>query len=267
MDVSDFARLQEKLAKLRQRERAASEARKLRGAESDALIAALVVEIDETILPRRLTLSTGETVFHLAVANKRLQALLSPVPGIPGAEGLADKALADVEDPGLQALREVLVQAFSAGDPVEVKTERLTSKFGSDIGVPSNLLARAWNVAKGTEERLEPKDILTKYLKNISKSGVAWLRIEGEDVTDQNGDAAAVALLGEQAAVFLDGYFSKFDTLFPEESLACGTVISPGGDAGLAMIFVEIGDVSAFVAVDPGKTTELAAAWLGLVAE
>ena len=55
--MSDFARLEDKLTKLRSRERVPGETRKLRGQGSDALLAALVTEIDETILPRQLTLT------------------------------------------------------------------------------------------------------------------------------------------------------------------------------------------------------------------
>ena len=83
--ASDFARLKAKLAKLAQRERTAGEARRLKGGDAGELIAALVTEIDETILPRRLTLTLDGAVLHLAVANRRLQAMLAPAPAIEGA--------------------------------------------------------------------------------------------------------------------------------------------------------------------------------------
>ena len=93
--MSDFARLQDKLAKLRQRERVAGEGRRLRGATPEALVAAVVAEIDETILPRRLTFQVeGGVDVHLAVANRRLQALMSPVPELKGVEAaVADRAI------------------------------------------------------------------------------------------------------------------------------------------------------------------------------
>ena len=89
--ASDFARLKAKLAKLAQRERTAGEARRLKGGNAGELIAALVTEIDETILPRRLTLTSEGRALHLAVANRRLQAMLSPAPDVEGALDLADK--------------------------------------------------------------------------------------------------------------------------------------------------------------------------------
>ena len=74
-----------------------------------------------------------------------------------------------------------------------------------------------------------------------------------------------MASLGEQAAIFLDGYFSKFDALFSGDAAACGTVIA--AKDGEAMLFVEYGEVSAFVAADVGQITSIARSWQELVAE
>ncbi|NNE81078.1 MAG: hypothetical protein HKN18_12490 [Silicimonas sp.] len=265
--MSEFARLEEKLAKLRHRERAPGEVRKLRGADADALVQALVTEIDETILPRRLTLTAGPVALHLAVANRRLQALLAPTPDIKGAGELADKALPDAEDPAVPALLQVVTRAFSDGHPVEVSAMRLRAQFGSDVGVPANLLARAWNVKPTAPTPKNPGDVLGGYLQEISTDAIAWLRIEGEEVTDQNGPEDRVAALGEQAAVFLDGYFAKFDVLFPTDAKACGTVVSPKDGNSDALLFVEFGEVSAFIAVKPALVADLAGRWQRLVAD
>ena len=265
--MSEFARLEEKLAKLRQRERAPGEGRKLKGGNAQALVRALVTEIDETILPRRLSLSTGRAHIHLAVANRRLQAMLSPVPQIDGADDLADKALPDAEDPGVPALLEILNKAFEDAPAVGVSAVRLTVPFGSDVGVPANMLARAWNLAEAAPKPENPRDILNMFLEAISKDAIAWLRIEGEAVTDQNGKEDRVAALGEQAAVFLDGYFAKFDALFPEDARAWGTVISPKDGNGDALLFVEIAEISAFVAAKPSVVGNLARRWQDLVAD
>ena len=265
--MSDFARLEEKLTKLRQRARAPGEVRKLRGSGSQALLAALVTEIDETILPRRLTLSIGGTAIHLAVANRRLQALLSPAPDIEGAADLADMALPDAEAPGVAALGEVLSRAFDGDPQVEITAMRPADLFDSDVGVPANLLGRAWRVAPQEMLPAEPGDILTKFLKENGKEAIAWLRIEGESVTEQGGAETRVAALGEQAAIFLDGYFAKFEELYNGDSKACVTVIAPGRGKGTAVFFVEFGEVSAFIAADPARVGNLARRWQALVAD
>lgn len=263
--MSDFARLEDKLAKLRQRERIAGEGRRLRGSSADALLAAVVTEIDETILPRRLsfTVENGETV-HLAVANRRLQALASPAPKLKGvaAAKLADRPLSDAEDEGVEEVKKVLLAAFADAPTVSIQSARpTTGGFSSDVGVPSNILARAWGLAERGEDEAGPEEILSRFLTQAGDDVIAWLRIQGEDVTDQGGDKAVVEALGDQAAMFLDGYFAKLESLYPEESFALATVIAPVGANGQGLLFLEIGEMSAFLAIRPERAPELAIAW------
>ena len=262
--MSEFARLEEKLAKLRQRERAVGEGRVLRGSGADALLAAVVTEIDETILPRRLSLTVPAGTVHLAVANRRLQALLDPAPAsMPAA--LVGKALPDVEEPAVAELGEALKALFADAETIQVAAMRLQEAFGSDIGVPAEQLPRVWSVAEPTARTAT--EVLETFLAGLQATDVAWLRIEGEEVTGQGGPADVVTALGEQAALFLDGYFSKFETAFREPAYACGTLISPGDGGDCALFFVEIEALSAIVSAPPASILAIATTWQRLVAE
>ncbi|MEM7752154.1 MAG: hypothetical protein AAF230_02005 [Pseudomonadota bacterium] len=262
--MSEFARLEEKLAKLRQRERAVGEGRKLRGVGGDALLASIVTEIDETILPRRLVFETPGGAVHLAVANRRLQALLAPAPASLPQE-LVGHALPDVEDPAVGELGEALKSLLDQAEAVPVSAKRLTEAFGSDIGVPAEQLPRVWTVAETTA--LSPDDILSQFLAGLDTGSTAWLRIEGEEVTAQGGPEAMLTALTENAAVFLDGYFSKFDVAFREPSYTCGTLVSPGVSGATAMFFVEIASLSAIVSAPSARILGIATTWQRLVAE
>lgn len=262
--MSEFARLEEKLAKLRARERAPDEKRKLRGAGADGLLAALVTEIDETILPRQLSFDTPAGMVHLAVANRRLQALIAPAPpAVP--EDLVGHALPDAEDPKLSELGSALKALLSEAETVAISAIRLKTTFASDIGVPAVQLPRVWSVDAPTAAA--PADILERFLVRLDTARTAWLRIEGEEVTGQGGPEDQVASLGETAAIFLDGYFSKFDAAFRTPARACGTLISAGQSTGAALLFVEIGTLSAFVVAPPDEIFGIATAWQRLVAE
>lgn len=259
--MTDFARLKDKLAKLSERERVAGEGRRLRGTSPEALLAALVEEVDETILPRRLSFAIeGGKTIHLAVANRRLQALVGPASDLPAA--LVDQPLQNAEDQQVADLKEVLLKAFGGVGAVSIHSARPTGGgFPSDVGVPSNILARVWGVSEASEEQLDPDDLMKDFLAGLGDDVVAWLRIQGEDITDQGGDAAALDALGEQAALFLDVYFGKFEVLFPNEAGACATLIGPMDEKGTAALFVEIGDVSAFIAAKANRAVALAAVW------
>lgn len=259
--MNDFARLEEKLAKLRQRERAPGEGRKLKGTDGASRLAALVTEIDETILPRRLSFALGEAgALHVAVANRKLQALLPPSPsGL--SSPLAGAPLADPTAPGVAELGTAMAEALAAAETVPISSARQQEKFGSDVGIPATQLARLWNATPASPDAATSGEVLGGFLDEIGDAALAWLRIEGEDVTGQGGAPAQVEALGELAAIFLDSYFARFETAYPEPADACGTLISPGTDARAALFFVEIGDVSAVILTTPEKGPGLATRW------
>jgi hypothetical protein len=268
--LSEFTRLENVLVKLRRREKAAGETRKLRGKDVDALLASVVTEIDETILPRRLIFTSGGgTQVHLAVANRRLQALLSPPPDMPGASDLADVALADTQDTNLAKLGDMLRNVFDQAEIVTINARRLKAgAFDADVGAPSTGLSKAWGVQVVETRPKEPSEVLDHFLGQITdEDAEAWLRIEGENVTDQAGSAERLAALGEQAAVFLDGYFSKFDALYSDDGAATATVVAPGESGEAAALFVEFAGLSAFVAAKPARVAALASLWQAQVAE
>ena len=267
--MSDFARLEDKLNKLRQRERAPGEGRKIRASDADAMLAAIVTEIDETILPRRLTFTLDNGVaIHLAAANRKLQAAMSPIPnGIDPA--LADQDLSDAEDPKLASLALGLRTVLDGADTLKVSAMRPKSLFASDVGVTTSLLKKAWGVeeSRSTTAEKNPDAILTAFLTWLDGKADAWLRIDGEAVTDQGGADEAVAALGETAAIFLDGYFSKFDAAFPDASFSCATLVSPSQTQAVSLFFVEIGEISAIVAANPANIVAIATEWQRMVAD
>lgn len=268
--MSDFARLEDKLSKLRQRERIAGEGRKLGGASAEARLAAIVTEIDETILPRRLTfeVENGPRI-HLAVANRKLQALMAPVPenSRVDATAFADAPLSDVDAPEVTKLRDLLLAVLEVDAPVSIQSERpAKGGFASDVGIPANILSRNWRVSDGQPEVLSPEEIVTRFLSGLKEDRVTWLRIEGENVTDQGGVPEAVEALGEQAAIFLDGYFGKYETLFPEGEQVCASVIASDDKGASAVLFVEFGELSAFVAASTDTILDLAMRWQRLTA-
>src|SRR6056297_2589604 len=162
--MDDFSRLESKLAKLRQRGKAPGESRSIRG-EPDRLLAAIVSEIDETILPRNIRFASGDASFSIAVANRRLQALTSVVPAQGAEEGLVGKAIANEEDPALLQIRETVAGMLSKGGVWKIASQRQSGDgFPSDVGVPSGPLARAWEIAPVGESRANPGAALEAFL-------------------------------------------------------------------------------------------------------
>ena len=259
--MDDFTRLEKKLAKLRQLERALGEKRVIRGG-AEKLLAAILAEVDETILPRRVSfaLADGATL-HFAVANRRLQALLAPAPAVEGAAQLADKALKDVDDPNLGALQAVILAALKSSDALTITAARQSgSGFPSDVGVPVAQVARAWNVPEASEDEVTPEAMLKDFIKALGDRAAAWLRIDGEEVADQGGDAALLGIIGEHAAVFLDGYLAKRDQLYQGETGPVALVLNGDGEVP-SLVFLDTGGAMAFLAVAAESSADVARDW------
>jgi len=260
--VSDFARLKDKLTKLRQRERVAGEGRRLKGTSPETFLSSLVMEVSETVLPRRLSFAVeGGKTLHIVAAQRKLQAVASPLPEGTSAGNLADQPLSDEQAPEVGALRALILEAFQGAETIAIQSARPSAEFSSDVGIPANILARSWELEAVAAGSLDADAMIAQFIEGMGDEAEAWLRIEGEDVTDQRGAANTLDALGEHAAVFLDGYFGKFEALFPGEGGACATGVGPMGDSGLAAFFVEAGEVSVFVAVKAGSLPEIAKRW------
>lgn len=256
-------RLQAVLTKLRQKEHAPGIGRTLRGTGSDGLIAAIVTEIGETILPRKLTLKpdNGPTLC-IAAANRRLQALLAPAPA--SANDLADAALKDADDPNLAKLLDVLKSELAAAKSLSVSSSRLGEvTFPSDVGVPSNILSRVWNLSTTETEPAEPGQSVASFLAGLDNDALGWIQIEGEEVTAESGEEDFIVELSEQAALFLDGYFSKQDSIFGEGAAAIA--LGPLGTDGTAVLFVDYDGVSAFIAMPANNLGQIATRWQSVV--
>ncbi len=259
--MDDFTRLEQKLAKLRQRERAPGEKRIIRGTP-EKLLAGILAEVDEIILPRRVSFALANgPALQFAVANRRLQALLAPTPATEGAAQLADKALKDAEDPNLAALKVVILATLKSADALTITSRRQTDAgFPSDIGVPVQQLARAWNVTEAVDDEVTAEAMLEYFIAGLGDRVLAWLRIDGEEVADQGGDAALLGTIGEHAAVFLDGYFAKRDQLYQGETGPAALVLNADGDAP-SLVFLDCGTALAFLAVPAELSAGVLVEW------
>ncbi len=256
--MDDFTRLEQKLAKLRQRERASGEKRVIRGTP-EKLLARILAEVDETILPRRVSFALADgTALHFAVANRRLQAFLAPA---EGAAELAGKALKDADDPNLAALKVAILAALKSADALTISTQRQSGGgFPSDVGVPVGQVARAWNIAEAAEDDATPEAMLAEFIESLGDRVHAWLRIDGEEVADRGGEPALLRAIGEQAAVFLDGYFAKRDQLYQGEAGPAALVLNSDGKAP-SLVFLDCGAALAFLAVSAEASAEVAGDW------
>ena len=256
--MSDFQRLKEMVAKLRSKDRAANDRRTLSGHDSEARLASVLTEINETILPRRLIFRWDDGPgIQLAVANRRLQGIL--LPSADALEPLAGQPLSDPDDELATKMKAALLATLSDAEGASIRAVHLgDDDLGSDAGIAAEALGRHWGLADTGSSDDAPSETLPDFAAGLKSKAVAWLRVEGEDVADQSGSKADVARLGETAAYLLDAYLNGKDALFGAEEGPKAFAVS-GPEEGL--FFADTGSQTIFVLTKPENLIDVAGAW------
>lgn len=235
--MSEFKRLEDKLQKLAERERGKPGPRTLAASDGEALLTRIILELDEVILPRRVNFKTpAGAVVSFAVASRRLQAFLAPVPEAASSiANLAGIAFGAGDDETLGRLKDALLAVLGDANEVTVWAERQKpeSSFPAESGVPVAGLARSWGLSLEdlADAAPDPLEALARFLGHATPATAAWLRIDGEDVSGSGGDHAAIARLGEGLGGFLDTFFQKRSALALHEGTpTCLAVETQGSD-------------------------------------
>lgn len=105
-------------------------------------LAAILDEIDNTVLKRTLTFRLGDSRLSLSVAGRRILTVLAASGDLADAQPLIGLALSPDEIDGRAALLRVLAQLATHQDSVLLETMRPDDSAGqTDIGIPVAVLA------------------------------------------------------------------------------------------------------------------------------
>lgn len=185
--VSDRDRLKNALSKLANEPSLAGQARRLTGETTEALVLAMLTEVDETVIGRRLSFSAGNRRFVLDAANRRVLYAVSPV----------DIDLSDKEDPAqAEALRAGLLSFVEGQTEVSVITSpSAAARETGTLGIAATVLAEAW----GLETELSLSDplspVLARLLGEVSKEVTAWMRLLDTEEIASDGPKTSVDAL------------------------------------------------------------------------
>lgn len=171
--------LEARLARLAASGTAGSEGRIVRGRSSEALLLQILDEIAETIMPRRVHLSTPPGAkLSLDIANGRLirVAAAEGSPGFLGMDELTGTAFDpdDAEQAG--ALRSLFDTLLDGTDMLTFRPEVLEESFDPHhAGLSASALAEAWGIELETGGAPEAALAVDTFLSSIQNDISAWL--------------------------------------------------------------------------------------------
>lgn len=202
--MKDSRRLSDRIDRLAAPLRAPTRGRSLATGDTGAPLAAILREVDETVLPRRLEFRRGEGLLAVSAGNRRLISVdAAEGPGAKAAKAVLGRALTQPDVALLGRLRDALASALPGEGPLIVTTapaEGGAVDFAA--GTTAAGLAAAWGVdlkaAPVTDET--PLPALEAFLGSAPSLARAWLRLASGNVADTGGEDGLVARLKAFAA-------------------------------------------------------------------
>lgn len=234
--MSEHDRLQDKLAKLGRDEGLARPDARTRG----AFLSGVLVAIDETVLPRDLTLTGCGKSVTLRVSKRRLLAVAGAVTAV----------LEDPDTKSLGALGDKIFTVFSGCVDITLQQKRPASQPDtSELGASVAALAEAWDI-----DLYAKAPSIEAFLASVvdPAAHVVW---RGGDEIGHSGDAEVVKRIRSLVA-------GRGDAL---RSLAGdgprGFALARAHEGDRAMLFLWDGQAEAALAVPRDNLAQMLAAW------
>ncbi|MBT8408911.1 MAG: hypothetical protein KJN93_04740 [Alphaproteobacteria bacterium] len=263
-DDGEQSRLTDKLAKLAAAAEIVSpEGRALRADNPRSLLAAVLAEIDETMLARTLRFRTGSgTELSVDVFSRRLLRINPPAPtGSP--KGFEKQALTDADTPRIHDLFR-LFKAFSGSDRVAyVSSGPVDNPIdASEYGIAATTLADLWKLPLAKSGIGTPQTRIQRFCEECGEMGAAWIRLDGEQPVDTGGTESALAQLGAYAETALRDIREASDIIrAPAEG---PRFVLLGQTGGLSVALAGEDGHSVLVLADALQIEAVAAAWRGI---
>ncbi len=222
-------------------------ARRIRAADSGALLAAILFEADTVVMPRQLRIAGAGPALVLEVASRRVL------------RALPEGGAALAPDPGdaasLEGLRDMLAAALGAAAEAQVTHLPLWREVDpTEPGVSVAALAESWGLALTGGRDGSEAEVLDRFLSAAGAALPAWLMLSGQ-VRESLGDddlLDGLAALGESplaAALMARRGAWRFAAVGPYTEEAPHRAIGALGE----LLFV--------MAIAPGKLAEVADHW------
>lgn len=204
--MSDIARLKDKLTQLAAPGSDAAP-RRLAAPDAAGLTAAILDEIDTTVLGRALEFRNArDEVLGLDVTGRRLVSVRQ-VPETSAAAAFSaflGKPLTGAEAEALRPLGTVVAAFVGDGGPLTLTARPLSDRTasGGDIGCTPAVLAEAWAIP---QPDTHDGGGLAAFIVACTEQAGAWLVLAGDEIVEKSGSAARLDRLARAARGGLSG--------------------------------------------------------------
>jgi hypothetical protein len=218
-------------------------------------LAAILREIDDTVLERTLGFSIGDVTVSLIVAGRRLKGMVEVSDNAPNAATVIGKSLTREEPQVLQAAGAFMAQICATATRVTVRALPV-QRFGNsgDVGISAAGLADLWQV----DLNAKPSPPMTRFLAANAASFSAKLYLTNGIVTEMVGNAAPLQTIWEtQFSAFRQRQNTVTGKPADSQLMCFDGALGPGTAVAIAMT----GDDVCLCAFAPEALATLTASW------
>ena len=242
----------------------------IRAGAQGTLLPRLLSEIDETLLPRRVSFSVGEArELVLSVANGRIL-------GVEDATGIsdADTLVGQLLEPGdetAQSLKSVFEALVADEDMVLVRQETLADSVDpTHAGLSATALAEAWETSFQPADLSQDEELagvaIDNFLQATQDEVLAWL-MTGPETSESEGAGDADTV--DELAAFAE---ARRETGEASRQVADAKgepwsflVLRRAADAGEVTVIVAVDGILLYLAVAHENLGKVADAWRAAV--
>lgn len=226
--------------------RANSGLRRLSAPDTRGLLANLLREVDETILPRRMAVETdGRVVAHLNVAARRVLQL-----DLPGRQVSAPDQITAMFTGQLQAA----LTGTTKTDATEL-TLRITRLTPDPNAANTGCSARKLAIAASLQiDPVQQQDSAQAFFAAMGDFAIAWLMLDpaGTPIAADGSDIQ-IARLTEMAQDEIDDFDWRLEQTIPHPGAPGCILLNYSADLGFCLLYGR-SDAGGFMAVLPAKS-------------
>lgn len=222
-------------------------------------LAAILREIDSTVLERTLVFGLGDATVSAIVAGRRLKGLLAVSGSAVAPDDVIGQPLSREELPTLNAAGALMTQLCAAASSVTVRAQPIEPfGKGGDVGISATGLSDIWQVNLDAK----PLPPVARFVSANAGMLTAHLYVTDGAVVETSGEVAALQLIwDEQVLAFRKRQNALSKTPAGPQLICLEGPMGPGSAIAIAMA----GDDACLCTFSPSNLTALTRTWQSII--
>ncbi len=225
-----------------------------------SVLAAILAEVDNTVLERTLVFGMGAVTVSAVVAGRRMRGIVDIDADVAGASDIVGQVLSRDEPDLLENTGALLTALGDAAGVVTVRSTPVQSLGSSgDAGISATGLAEIWDV----DMDATPAPPMERFLAANADKLVGLIHINAGKIAEQGGESDVLKAMWEEQ---IPEFRKRFKALHPKHDGPMLICLDDAieGELGAALALVD--DEACMMSYKPGDLAAIIGSWTAITA-